>query len=133
MTIDEFDKKVIFSSGSVSYSHYPFSLKEKRLKGLNFKVYFQDIEYVDFEGVNRATEFDLDFFIEVKQSFMSIISKNYIYEKLIGSRMSVEVNSETIINDNSVYLNSAHTPVDVLFIDFIAFEEGKLKIGRAHV
>jgi hypothetical protein len=124
MISEDLDKKIIFKSGNVCYSYYPSFHTRKILKGLNCSINFENIEYVNFEGSNSVAEFDVYLFVELKSNFWkniiySIFGQRYVFRRLIGTKINLPVDTETDVNDNSIYLNYGHTPVDVLFIELM--------------
>jgi hypothetical protein len=131
ITAKDLDAKIIFRNGEVSFVDHLSMHSRKVIKGLRANLKFEDITYTDFEGISRNTELDIYLFITFKSSFTSLILSKLLggrllFKELENKSIELPVNPEPEYNDNSIYLNNSHTPIDIPRMAFFGIEQDQI-------
>lgn len=132
-TKEDLDNSIIYRKGTICYTeNYSFDTR-KYVKGFRLLIEFEDLDYLDFDKYKQKAEFSLDLFIlhNINTSIelaSKIIGNKIIYQQVIGKKFALPINPEPEFNENSIYMNSGHTPIEVTFIEILGIESRKLKI-----
>ncbi|QHV99439.1 hypothetical protein [Spirosoma endbachense] len=127
----DFERKVIFKEGIVRADTIRSAKDGKPMDGFRASIYFKDINYVDTSGNEQSAELHLSIFWSFQPSstlslLYRTIDEMYLYKGMIGHKIMLPVNPEPDFNDNSVYINDSHVPVDVLSIQGIKIANNQL-------
>ena len=129
--ISELEQKIIFKEGRIVTDTIRSTENGQPLSGFRTFIFFEDIEYTDFEDSKQEAELYLSLFFGFKNSSINIflskfLGEIWLFKELVGRKIKLPINPEPDYNENSVYINYAHAPVDVSDINIIEISNNKL-------
>lgn len=129
----ELVESIIFKNGTICYTQKYSFLTRKYINGFRIFIEFEDIEYLGIGNHMQKAEFRLDLFFLYKVRAVTelrgkVFGKKTIYKEIIGKKFLLPVNPEPEFNENSIYINDGHTPIEVTFIEILCIEHSKVKI-----
>ncbi|MFD2936361.1 hypothetical protein [Spirosoma flavum] len=127
----ELERKVVFKEGRIVTDIIRSTENGQPLSGFRTIIFFEDIEYIDFESSKKEAELHLSLFFGFQNSSINIflskfLGEIWLFKELVGRNIKLPINPEPDYNENSVYINYAHAPIDVSNIKIIRISDNKL-------